>query len=138
MPYNDRTLRSSLHGLDITHDAEALERAAYEATGFVVRHMLDLGQIKARRIVASGGGTRVAPWMQAMADASGLPVDVVAVHEGSALGAAYLARLAAGLEQSLDGARRWARVGYRVDPDPVWQEAADQRYQRFRALGPTH
>jgi xylulokinase len=136
-PFNDTTLRSTLQGLDITHDADALERAAYESTGFVVRHMLDLGQIKARRIVASGGGTRVTPWMQAMADASGLPVDVVAVHEGAALGAAFLARLAAGLEESLDDARRWARVGYRVEPDAVWQEAADKRYTRFRALGPS-
>ena len=42
--------------------------------------------------------------MQAMADASGLPVDVVAVHEGAAFGAAYLARLAAGLETSFEGA----------------------------------
>jgi xylulokinase len=136
-PHHDTTLRSTLQGLDITHDADALERAAYEATGFVVRHMLDLGEIKARRIVASGGGTRVTPWMQAMADASGLPVDVVAVHEGAALGAAFLARLAAGLEESLDDARRWARVGYRVEPDAVWQEAADKRYVRFRALGPS-
>lgn len=138
VPFNDSTLRSSLQGLDITHDAESLERAAYEATGFVVRHMLELGQIKARRIVASGGGTRVAGWMQAMADASGLPVDVVKVPEGSALGAAYMARLAAGLEVSMDGARRWARVGYRVDPDAVWQEAADKRYERYRAMGPPH
>jgi xylulokinase len=138
VPYNDTSLRSSLHGLDITHDADALERAAYEASGFVVRHMLDLGQIKATRIVASGGGTRVTAWMQAMADAAGLPVDVVKVHEGSALGAAYMARMAAGLEQGLDGARRWARVGYRIDPDPVWQEEADKRYTRFRATGPTH
>ncbi|HEY7947464.1 MAG TPA: FGGY-family carbohydrate kinase [Acidimicrobiales bacterium] len=137
VPYNDTSLRSSLQGLDITHDAGALERAAYEASGFVIRHMLDLGQIKARRIVASGGGTRVTAWMQAMADACGLPVDVVAVHEGSALGAAYVARMAAGLEQSFDGARRWARVGFRVEPDAVWQEAADKRYERFRALGPT-
>ena len=136
-PFNDINLRSSLQGLDITHDADALERAAYESTGFVVRHMLDLGQIKARRIVASGGGTRVTAWMQAMADASGLPVDVVAVHEGAAFGAAFLARMAAGLEQSLDGARRWAGVGYRVEPDAVWQEAADKRYVRFRALGPS-
>jgi xylulokinase len=137
VPYHDTSLRSSLHKLDLTHDAAALERAAYEASGFVVRHMLDLGQIKAQRIVASGGGTRVAPWMQAMADAAGLPVDVVAVPEGSALGAAFLARMAAGLEQSLDDARRWARVGYRVEPDPAWQEAADKRYARFRAEGPT-
>jgi xylulokinase len=137
VPYNDTTLRSALQGLDITHDADALERAAFESTGFVIRHMLDLGQIKARRIVASGGGTRVTPWMQAMADASGLPVDVVAVHEGAAFGAAYLARLAAGLETSFEGAGRWARVGYRVDPDAIWQEAADKRYTRFRGLGPT-
>jgi xylulokinase len=138
VPYNDTSLRSSLQGLDITHDADDLERAAYESSGFVIRHMLDLGQIKASRIVASGGGTRVTAWMQAMADAAGLPVDVVAVPEGAALGAAYLARLAAGLEESLDGARRWARVGYRVEPDAAWQEAAAKRYARFRALGPTH
>lgn len=135
-PYNDTTLRSRLDGLDITHDAAALERAAYEASGFVVRHMLDLGKISAHRIVVSGGGGLVTPWMQAMADAAGLPVDVVAVPEGAALGAAYLARVAAGLEESLDGARRWARVGHRVDPDPVWQAAADERYTRFRALSP--
>ncbi|MGH9016430.1 MAG: xylulokinase [Acidimicrobiales bacterium] len=136
VPFHDTSLRSTLQGLDITHDADALERAAYEASGFVVRHLLDLGQIKAKRIVASGGGTRVTAWMQAMADAAGLPVDVVAVPEGSALGAAYLARMAAGLEVALDGARDWARVGYRVEPDARWQEAADERYLRYRALGP--
>ena len=58
------------------------------------------------------------------------------VHEGSALGAAFLARMAAGLETSLDDARRWARVGYRVEPDATWQDAADKRYDRYRALGP--
>ena len=136
-PFHDPSLRSGVHGLDMTHDAACLERAAYEASGFVVRHMLDRAGIAGRRIVASGGGTRVTPWMQAMADATGLPVDIVAVHEGAALGAAYIARMAAGLESSLDGARRWARVGYRVEPDARWQAAAAERYARFLALGPT-
>ena len=135
-PFHDPTLRSSIHDLHITHDAATLERAAYEASGFVVRAMLDRAGITARRIVASGGGTRVVPWMQALADASGLPVDVVAVHEGSALGAAFMARMAAGLETDINDAGRWAAVGCRVDPDPRWQEAAAQRYARFAALGP--
>jgi xylulokinase len=74
--------------------------------------------------------------MQAMADATGLPVEVVAVHEGSALGAAFVARMAAGLETSLTDASRWARVGERFEPDRRWQEAATARYQRFRELGP--
>ena len=92
VPYHDTTLRAGLHGLDLTHDAAALERAAFEASGFVIRHMLDRAGITARRIVASGGGTHVVPWMQAVADACGLPVDMVGVPEGSALGAAYMAR----------------------------------------------
>ncbi|HUY63129.1 MAG TPA: FGGY-family carbohydrate kinase [Acidimicrobiales bacterium] len=136
-PFHDHTLRAGLYDLDITHDATAVERAAYEASGFVVRAMLDRAGIKARRIVASGGGTRVVPWMQAMADAAGLPVDVVAVHEGAALGAAFVARVAAGLEPSIDGAGRWSAVGARIDPDPRWQKAADDRYARFVALGPS-
>ncbi|HUI02486.1 MAG TPA: FGGY-family carbohydrate kinase [Acidimicrobiales bacterium] len=135
-PYHDTTLRAGLHDLDITHDAAAAERAAYEASGFVVRHILERAGIAARRIVASGGGTQVLAWMQAMADAAGLPVDTVAVPEGAALGAAYVARWTAGLESSLDGAQRWARVGRRVEPDVRWQAAADGRYARFKALSP--
>ncbi|MHB8680679.1 MAG: xylulokinase [Acidimicrobiales bacterium] len=135
-PYHDPMLRAGLHDLDITHDATALERAAYEASGFVVRAMLDRAGITARRIVASGGGTRVVPWMQGMADAAGLPVDVVAVHEGAALGAAYIARMAAGLETDLGAASRWASVGARIEPDAVWQRAASDRYARFAELSP--
>ena len=136
-PYHDTTLRGGLHDLDMTHDAEAVERAAYEASGFVIRHMLDRAGITARRVVASGGGTHVVPWMQGVADACGLPVDTVGVPEGSALGAAYIARWTAGLESSLDGAEQWARVGRRVEPDARWAAAASERYERFLALSPT-
>ncbi len=136
-PFHDTTLRAGLHDLDLTHDAAAVERAAYEASGFVIRHMLDRAGVKARRIVASGGGTHVVPWMQGVADACGLPVDTVGVPEGSALGAAYIARWTAGLEPSLDGAQRWARVSRRVEPDDRWAGAASERYARFLALSPT-
>ena len=47
------------HDLDLTHDAVAVRRAAYEAAGFVVRHHLDLAGVDARRIVATGGGVAV-------------------------------------------------------------------------------
>jgi xylulokinase len=137
VPFHDPLLRSSLHGLDLTQDPSALERAAFEASGFVVRHMLDRAGVDARRIVASGGGTRVVPWMQAIADATGLPVDVVAVPEGAAFGAAYVARMAAGLVEGLDDARAWARVGRRVEPESAWQAAADERYKRFLSYGPS-
>ena len=111
-----------------------MRRAAYEATGFVVRHHLDLAGVEAHRIVATGGGTRSRPWMQALADATGLPVEVVAVPEGAALGAAFTARVIAGLESSAGDARRWARTAARIEPDPAWSAAAAARYARFRQI----
>jgi xylulokinase len=87
------------------------------------------------RIVATGGGTRLRPWMQAIADATGRPVQVSAVAEGAALGAAFLARMAAGLETTIDDAARWARTECIVDPDPTWAGAVDDRYRRFLELG---
>jgi xylulokinase len=134
-PFEDHSLRSNLYGLDIGSGPEALERAAYEASGFVVRRMLDRAGVKATRIVASGGGSRVTAWMAAVADATGLPVDAVAVPEGAALGAAYFARMAAGLETSLDESARWSAVGRRIEPDPAWERAADVRYEKFTSLG---
>ncbi len=134
-PFEDHTLRSNLYGLDIGSDAASLERAAFEASGFVVRRMLDRCGVKATRIVASGGGSRVTAWMAAVADATNLPVDAVAVPEGAALGAAYFARMAAGLETTLDDSTRWAAVGRRIEPDPVWVRAVEARYARFSELG---
>jgi xylulokinase len=134
-PFEDHSLRSNLYGLDIGSSVESLERAAYEASGFVVRRMLDRCGVKATRIVASGGGSRVTAWMAAVADATNVPVDAVAVPEGAALGAAYFARMAAGLETSLDDSRRWAAVGRRVEPDPAWVRAAEARYEKFSELG---
>jgi xylulokinase len=88
-----------------------------------------------RRIIATGGGTRVEEWVQAIADCTGLPVQTTAVPEGAALGSAFLARLAAGLEAGMmTDARRWARAGRTIDPDPTWAEPLEARYQRFLAL----
>ena len=56
---------------------------------------------------------------------------VAGVPEGGALGAAFLARMAAGLETSTADAPRWARFDRVVDPDPAWIEPAGARYARF-------
>jgi xylulokinase len=136
-PLHRKDLRASLDGLGLAHGPAHVLRAAYEASGFVVRHHLDLATaagLVPRRIVATGGGTQVPIWMRALADCTGLPVDVAAVPEGAALGAAFMARCTAGLEARMTDASRWARTARTVEPDPAWVEAAEPRYQRFRAL----
>jgi len=131
VPFQDHDRRARLVDLDLTHDAAAIRRAAFEASGFVARRMIDATPQPARRIVATGGGTRVDGWVQALADCTGLPVHTCAVPEGGALGAAFLARMAAGLETNMADARRWARAGRVVDPDPAWAAAVADRYARF-------
>ncbi len=123
-PFEDHTLRSNLYGLDIGSGAEALERAAFEASGFVIRRMLDRGRGQGqpdrgqrRRLTGhgldGGRGRRHQPARR-----------TVAVPEGAALGAAYFARMAAGLETSLDDSARWAAVGRAIEPGPDLGAAA--------------
>ncbi|MGZ6887589.1 MAG: xylulokinase [Acidimicrobiia bacterium] len=137
VPLHDPRRRGALFDLDLTHDTASVRRAIFEASGFVTRRMVDAVArahgVVPRRIVATGGGTRVDDWVQALADCTGLPVQCTAVPEGAALGSAFLARLAAGLEPGavMTDARRWARRGRTVDPDPTWSDALAQRYERF-------
>ncbi len=134
-PFHDPDRRAVLDALDLTHDAASLRRAAYEASGFVVRQLIELSGAAVARIVVAGGGTRVRPWMQAIADATGRPVEVSGVAEGAALGAAFLGRMAVGLETTIADAARWASTERIVEPDPAWAVAIEDRYQRFLELG---
>ena len=131
-PWHDPGRRAELLGLGLNHGPVEITAAAYEAAGFVVRHHLDLANISPQRIVAAGGGIQSNAWMQALADCTNLGVDVSVHPEGAALGAAYAARVCAGLEADSSESRRWARISHRVEPRVVAAEAADSRYQHFR------
>lgn len=139
-PIYDPARRGVLAGLDLTHDAVAIRRATFESSGFVVRRVIETVRehtsFRPRRIVATGGGTRVDEWIQAIADATDVPVDCVAVPEGGALGSAWLARIAAGLEEpiAMTEGRRWAKVGRTVEPDTAWVPPMRERYERFLEL----
>jgi xylulokinase len=131
VPLQDPDRRGQLVDLDLTQGPAPARRAALEATAFATRRMIDASPVPAKRIVATGGGTRLDGWVEALADCTGLPVHVCAVPEGGALGSAFLARLACGLETDMNDAARWARTARIVDPSPAYQPHVDARYARF-------
>jgi xylulokinase len=133
-PWHDPLRRAAVVDLDITHDAAALRRGAYEATGFVVRHHLQLCGSKPRRLVAVGGGTAIAGWTQALADCVGVPVEIRGVGVGAAVGAAFMARVAAGLESSVTEATKWVYTTNTVLPREDWAEPISRRYEQFLKL----
>ena len=131
-PLHDPDRRAELLDLHVGHTSTHVMMAAYEAAGFVVRHHIDLAGLDAVRIVAVGGGTQSPAWMQALADTTGLAVDVSAEPYSAALGAAYHSRVTAGLEADTSQARRWGRVSHRVEPRAEHTAGAEGRYRRFR------
>jgi xylulokinase len=133
-PWHDPLRRAALVDLDITHDAEALRRAAYEASGFVVRHHLQLVGSAPRRLIAVGGGTAVPGWMQALADCVGIPVEIRGTGVGAAVGAAFMARVAAGLESSPAEVEKWVHATQTVVPHEDWIKPVSRRYERFLQL----
>ena len=131
-PLHDPDRRAELLDVHVGHTSAHVLMAAYEAAGFVVRHHIELSGLDASRIVAVGGGTQSPAWMQALADTTGLAVDVSAEPYSAALGAAYHSRVTAGLEADTSQARRWGRVSHRVEPRAGHAAAAEGRYRRFR------
>lgn len=125
---------ASVHGLDRNHGRPQLFRAAYEASGFMVRRILEASGVEAKRILAGGGGSTSGGWLAALADCTGLEVKAAAVAEGAALGAAFAARISAGLEGGLADAARWARTRETRHPQPANADAVEGRYRRFKKL----
>jgi xylulokinase len=133
-PWSDPNRRAGLADVHQGHDAVSLRRGAHEASAFVARHLLELMNMSPRRIVAVGGGTQVDGWMQALADAVGVPLDAATEPETAAIGAAFTARITAGLESDLRNGARWKRRTRRFEPNPDWADAVKRRYMRFREL----
>ncbi|MGI9576857.1 MAG: FGGY-family carbohydrate kinase [Microthrixaceae bacterium] len=137
VPLHDVERRGGFAGLSVAQGPDEMWRSVYEASGFTIRRNLDLADLlpaTARRIVATGGGSADPHWMQAVADATGLPVHTVAEPKGAALGSAYVARAACGLEDGIGDAGRWSGEGPVFEPDPRWVEACNGRYELFVEL----
>ena len=98
-PHADPSARAAFTGLELRHDRGALVRAVLEGVAFGLRDSLELVQGlggPVDRARASGGGAR-GLWLQIVASVLGLPIELTAVEEGSAYGAALLGGVAGGM-----------------------------------------
>ncbi|MEA2938235.1 MAG: glycerol kinase [Alphaproteobacteria bacterium] len=113
-PWWDAQARGAIFGLTRNSGVAELARAALEAVGYQTRDLLqamraDWPAAATDTVLrVDGGMTASDVTMQFLADMLDAPVDRPAVMETTALGAAYLAGLAAGVCPDLDGfAARW-------------------------------
>ncbi|WP_149142520.1 glycerol kinase GlpK [Gemmobacter caeruleus] len=113
-PYWRPDCRGAVFGLTRNSGPAELARAALESVGFQTRDLLEAmradWQGAADGVLRVDGGMVASDWaMQFLSDILGAPVDRPVVTETTALGAAYLAGLQAGLYPPPEAfARAWA------------------------------
>jgi glycerol kinase len=114
-PYWDAQARGAMFGLTRNSGAPEFARAALEAVGYQTRDLIeamhaDWPGAAGTVLRVDGGMTASDTAMQFLADILNAPVDRPAIMETTAMGAAYLAGLSAGLYPDFDGfAGRWQR-----------------------------
>jgi glycerol kinase len=114
-PYWNPDCRGAVFGLTRNSGPAEMARAALQSVGFQTRDLLEAMQADwqpqgAGRVLRVDGGMSASGWaMQFLSDIIGAPVDRPAVLETTAMGAAWLAGMRAGLYPGQEEfARSWA------------------------------
>jgi xylulokinase len=118
-----------------------LLRAVVEGLDYQVRDIVASFQagldIHPDRLVAVGGATRNAFWMQNKADITGLPIEVPEIEEATPLGAAILAGIGVGLyRDEQDAFERIYRAGKTYLPAPQLAAQYSECYPIYKQLYP--
>jgi xylulokinase len=140
-PHDDPRSRGALLGLTTHASRDVVTRAVIEGVALESRNtyesLLAYPQILApESVVAIGGGTKNALLMAIKASVTNRVHRVIDAEEATALGAALLGGLGAGVYESVDDAVAAMRYGEHVvtpDPDvvPVYETIYQQVYRRI-------
>jgi xylulokinase len=139
-PHADPDARGSFTGLSLRHDRGALVRAVLEGVAYSLRDSLELLRalgVEPRLARVSGGGARSDLWLRILASVLGLPLQRTGAEEGAAYGAALLGGVAGGVFADVhDAVAACVRPGPVVEPEPTWERAYGEGYERYRRLYP--
>lgn len=139
-PYWNAECRGAVFGLTRGSGPEEMARAALESVGFQTRDLLEAmtadwsetSSNDGENVLRVDGGMTASDWtMQFLADIIGAQVDRPEVLETTALGAAWLAGMKAGLYPDQAGfAANWA-LERRFEPE-MDEELRDQKYSGWK------
>jgi L-ribulokinase len=136
----DQRLTGLILGMTLHTGPDDVLRALVEATAFGARRILDCVEAAGAPIstvVAAGGLPGHAPWMiQCYANVFDRPIKVATTTQGSALGAALVASVAAGAHANVEAAQD-AMVSFRDEvyfPEPQAAAIYAELYSEFRAV----
>jgi xylulokinase len=133
-PIHDTHAKGAVFGLNLTHTRGDLYRALLEGIAMGTAHVIEtyreVGHAPVR-VLAVGGGTKNAVWLQATSDFGGVTQIVSEKTVGASYGDAFLAALAVRAVEAGDIAR-WNPTEWVVEP--MEGEVHAKQYGLFRRL----
>ncbi|MDF2117153.1 glycerol kinase GlpK [Roseiarcaceae bacterium H3SJ34-1] len=135
-PYWDADARGTLFGLTRATSKRELARAALESVGYQTRDLIEAMRRDwpeaGATVLRVDGGMSASDWaMQFLADILDMPVERPRLMETTALGAAYLAGLAAGLLPRPDEMTQTWALDRRFEPN-LLPERREAKWQGWR------
>jgi xylulokinase len=136
-PIHDPLARGVLFGLNLGHTRGHVYRAILEGISFGFLHHLevlsDLG-LDVTKVRVTNGGARSQLWKQVTADVIGHPLEQIAAHPGSSLGAAFVAGVGVGVFEDWAEIERFIKVSGVVEPNMNAHQTYLRLYRIYRAL----
>ncbi|MBT9176939.1 MAG: Xylulose kinase [Firmicutes bacterium] len=132
-PLNDPLARGLFFGLTLTHTRAHLYRAILEGISYGFYHHLEVlaeHGLTATRARVTNGGARSSLWRQITADVLGIPLEQIAGHPGSSLGAAFVAGMGVGVFRDWGDIERYITIAAITEPNM----SNHDRYRRLFSL----
>jgi xylulokinase len=138
-PHNDAAIRGAFVGLDHAHDQAAMTAAVLDGVGFALRDSMEALRAAGthlNKVMAVGGGSNSAYWLQTISNILGLPVELPEDGDfGAAFGAARLGLMAAENADHSDVCQP-PKIKSVFEPNRSLKDDYETSYQRYRALYP--
>lgn len=119
-PIHDPLARGVLFGLTLSHSRAHIFRSVLEGVAYGFKHHLavlsEMG-LTVNRTRVTNGGSRSHLWQQITADVLGLPLEHIARHPGSSLGAAFVAGMGVGAFHGWEEIEKFIKIDLVVQPD---------------------
>lgn len=131
-PVFDPLARGLLFGLTLQHSRAHVYHAILEGISYGFYHHLQVLKergLEVKRVRVANGGARSALWRQVTSDVIGYPLEEVAHHPGSSLGAAFVAGMGVKAFSS------WAEIEKYIDLAAVTQPDLERHAKYVQLFG---
>lgn len=134
-PINNPQARGTLVGLTLSHTRDHVFRAVLEGISYAFMHHLDVMAENSwfpKKVRITNGGANSKLWRNITADVLGLPIEKVANHPGSSLGAAFVAGMGCGAFTSWEEIEKFITISEVIQPDMENHKVYQDLYHVFR------